>query len=500
MAKKNSKQAFVNAMQAKGGVRYFDLGGGVTAPTLSPQPTTQTPAAGTLGAGAAANPTLAMTNPIGTAGQTASGIAADFTAQNGFQAQLAPTTQFNYAPTANQAVSQSLAGYGQQQGNISNEQALASQLVAQGNGQGPNPAQAQLAQNTQANIASQAALQAGQRGAASNVGLMARQIGQQGAATQQGATGEAATLQAQQELASQQGAAALQGQIGNQITNQQSVNNQLAGTAIGANNTQNANLISNYGMAQGLNQSTAQSNANATNQTLGGLLSGAGSIAALLADGGKVEDAPVAQMPPHVQDYAEGGPVSWAGQFLNSSPSVQAEAAPSTGEVAPMLQAPKASGVGVQFNMPGKKKQDAQPQQGSAQTVTGVSDTPGAQAMAGGQGENTQPDPTALQSDATMVAAKGGKVPAMVSPGERYLPPKEVAKVASGKKSPMKAGEAIKGKAKVKGDSLKNDTVPKTLDSGGIVLPRSVTQHPDAAHKAYEFVRQIQAKQGLKRK
>src|ERR1700678_3799118 len=449
MAKKNSKQAFVDAMKAKGGVRYFDLGG-VASPTLAPQATTQTPAAGTLGAGAAANPTLAMTNPIGTAGQTASGIAADFTAQNGFQAQLAPTTQLNYAPTAGTAVANSLAGNAQQQGNISQEQALTNQLIAQGNGQGPNPAQAQLAQNTGANIASQAALMAGQRGAGANAGLIARQAGQQGASTQQNAVGQAATLQAQQELASQQGAAALQGQIGNQITNEQTAANQLAGTAIGANNTQNANLISNYGMAQGLNQSTAQSNANATNQTLGGLLNGASSLAALMAEGGEVKPPPppqpevnpitqgfnsatgsqgIASSAQAIKSYAVGGPVSWAGQFLNSSPTIQ-ESSAGTGEVAPMLQAPKATGVGVQFNMPGKKspgqQQQQQPQQGSAQTVTGVSDTPGAQAYAGDQGENTQPDATALQSDQTMVAAKGGKVPAMVSPGERYLPPHEV--------------------------------------------------------------------------
>lgn len=92
--------------------------------------------------------------------------------------------------------------------------------------------------------------------------------------------------------------------------------------------------------------------------------------------------------------------------------------------------------------------------------------------------------------------AKGGKVEAMVSPGERYLPPKDVKKVAEGKASPMKAGEKIPGKAKVKGDSYANDTVAKTLESGGIVLPRHITEHPNAPSEAAKFVAAVLAKQG----
>lgn len=93
--------------------------------------------------------------------------------------------------------------------------------------------------------------------------------------------------------------------------------------------------------------------------------------------------------------------------------------------------------------------------------------------------------------------AKGGKVPAMVSPDEIYLPPKKVEQVAKGKSSAL-SGEKIKGKATVKGDSLKNDTVKKTLTSGGIVIPRSITESPDAAKKAAAFVAAIIAKKGLK--
>jgi len=100
--------------------------------------------------------------------------------------------------------------------------------------------------------------------------------------------------------------------------------------------------------------------------------------------------------------------------------------------------------------------------------------------------------------------AHGGPVKgvkAMVSPGERYLDPKDVKKVAKGA-NPMKSGEKIPGKPKVGGakNSYANDTVPKTLDEGGIVLPRSVTQAPDASTKAAHFVAAVLAKnKGMKR-
>lgn len=94
-------------------------------------------------------------------------------------------------------------------------------------------------------------------------------------------------------------------------------------------------------------------------------------------------------------------------------------------------------------------------------------------------------------------AAHGGKVPALVSPGERYLSPAAVKKVEKGA-NPMKEGEKIPGKAKVKGakNSYANDTVPKTLEEGGIVLPRSVTQSKHPHWAAHQFVSQIMAKNG----
>lgn len=96
--------------------------------------------------------------------------------------------------------------------------------------------------------------------------------------------------------------------------------------------------------------------------------------------------------------------------------------------------------------------------------------------------------------------AQGGVVPAMVSPGERYLPPNEVEKVKEGKKEPLKAGEKIPGKAKVAGDSYANDTVKKNLKEGGIVIPKSVLESPNPEAQAQKFVQAVLAKQALKRK
>ncbi len=57
-------------------------------------------------------------------------------------------------------------------------------------------------------------------------------------------------------------------------------------------------------------------------------------------------------------------------------------------------------------------------------------------------------------------------------------------------------GAVVPGKAKVKGDSENNDIVPALLSPGEVVLPRSVTQAPDAEKKAAEFMKHIQGKKG----
>jgi hypothetical protein len=96
--------------------------------------------------------------------------------------------------------------------------------------------------------------------------------------------------------------------------------------------------------------------------------------------------------------------------------------------------------------------------------------------------------------------ASGGRIPAMLSPGEKYLPPTEVQKVATGKKPVEQAGKMIPGKAKVDGDSLKNDTVHARLEEGGIVIPRSVMQSKNPGEQSRKFVEAVLARQAMKRK
>lgn len=57
-------------------------------------------------------------------------------------------------------------------------------------------------------------------------------------------------------------------------------------------------------------------------------------------------------------------------------------------------------------------------------------------------------------------------------------------------------GKEVPGKAKVKGDSLKNDVVDAKLSPGEIVIPRSITQGENAAQEAAKFVAAILSRKG----
>ncbi len=85
----------------------------------------------------------------------------------------------------------------------------------------------------------------------------------------------------------------------------------------------------------------------------------------------------------------------------------------------------------------------------------------------------------------------GGMVKVVVSPGEKVVPPNKVEKAAGGKVD----GWTVPGKAKVPGDSLKNDVVETKLPEGSIVVKRTKAGNDrDAAN----FVRSTLAKRGRK--
>lgn len=64
----------------------------------------------------------------------------------------------------------------------------------------------------------------------------------------------------------------------------------------------------------------------------------------------------------------------------------------------------------------------------------------------------------------------------------------------------LKEGGKVSGKAQVKGDSIKNDTVPAMLSPKEIVIPRSITMHPNAPELAAQFVREHLKKGGSGKK
>lgn len=475
----------------------------------------------------------------------------------GFQASGGPTpkqmkTSYNQTQDSikqqqdfvNQLQAQN--GLGNQASVFQQQQGLANQLQGVANGTGPNPAQNMLNQATGQNVSNQAALMAGQRGASANTGLIARQAAMQGANTQQQAAGQAATMQSQQQLAAMQ-----------QLQNQQASMGNLANTQVGQAQTglqqlgqqslqQQANL---YGLQSNINSTNAgiaAQNAGAQAGLLGNMMGGVGSAIGMIGKlggsstaggaggdlmaGGGDSIAGGAGGEAAMMVAAQGGmvPKKMAMGGESFDPMMQtpqaAIAAPTMVSAAPM--SPVSSGpqsyVTKMFNdtpMPQASAPKANPNAGLNQikalgrgvvsllplagkvvggVVGGIYGQPQLGAVAGGAigSAGEKAIASGYKDDSQQKMAKGGKVPALVSPGERYLPPQAVDKVAKGKEKPMKAGEKIPGKPKVSGDenSYSNDTVHRNLDEGGIVLPRSVTQSKNPDQAAAEFVRSVLAK------
>ena len=337
-------------------------------------------------------------------------------------------------------------------GNLSN---VYNQLQGVASGTGPNPAKAMLNEATGKNIANTGALMASARGAGANPGLIARQAAQQGAGTQQQAVGQGATLQANQALNAI-------GQAGNIAGQQAGLQAQATNAAAGQNISnygQLLNAIQGYNATQAGLQQNVNNNASALQQQsnkMGGDLLGGG----LNAVGGALGMAEGGEVP-----SAKSGPVSALGKAL--APGLDDDEDQSA-----LFQGASSFGKGLGTAIGRAFK----PSQGGS-----------------------QPNPAATTRGpmATMAPmAKGGKVKAIVSPGERYIPPKQAKEVASGKKKATEVGEVIKGKAPVKGDSYKNDTVKKNLSPGGVVVPRTKNMGDDVAEKATAFVRAVLAKGG----
>ena len=328
---------------------------------------------------------------------------------------------------------------------LASQQQLLQQLQQQSVGNGPNPAQAQLAAATSANTANQAALMAGQRGSSQNAGLIARQAAQQGAQNQQQSALGAAQLNAQQQIAARQQLQQQQSQLVNQ---QQQGTQQYVGNTLGAIQGQNQ---ANVGMQSNINTA----NAGLASQTMGAQQNMLGNLTGGIGAGLQTFTTPGGAANAFLGGLAEGGEV-----HMPNSLDMFAE-----GGQAPITKM-------AQGGMP------SGPQSRLGQHLAGMS-----------------PQPKAMPQMAMM--AQGGKVPALVSPGEKYLTPQAVQQVKQGA-NPMEVGKTVPGKPKVGGakNDYANDTVKATLDEGGIVLPRSVTQSKHPHWAAHKFVSAVMAKQG----
>ena len=384
-----------------------------------------------------------------------------------------------------------------QQG-MNNLQGSYNQLHDESMGNGPNPAQAQYFQNTQ-DLAKQ------QAGAISSVqgispALAARMISQQGGGAMQNAAAAGATAQAQQQL-SAMGMAA-----------------QTAAQQAGAYNQIQGNINT-------ANQSLAQTQMN--RGLLGGLI---GSVGNVMAKGGVVQ-----------KNYADGGGVNNNNPFAFGNPQSGGGAQSSLGQFlqgtmqTPVYDSTKQGGMD---NGPDKKggqdfmrgvlkmfnKGNTPQNAGQGPTMDNMSgmsdDIPYASpdfssslmGSAGGAGDAagalgaadagagaeagsaTEGAAAAEGGDsAAALLAKGGAVPAKVSPGEVYIPPGKV-KQAAKSGNPLKYGKQFPGTPKVRGNSYANDVLPAKLQAGGIVIPNSIMQSKNPGEGAKRFIEACIAK------
>lgn len=351
----------------------------------------------------------------------------------------APPPQQNFAPQIAQA-NENL------QSNIGNQNAFAKALQLQTQGGGPNLAQSLLSNATGENVANQAALMASQRGTGANAGLIARQAAQQGSKIQQDTAGKAAAIRQQQQLNAQQGLGNVYGQIGQESGNQ-------LNSYLGGQNAQNQNIVN----TNQINAGIGQANTAGGSSVMSGIGQALPGIANMFSSSGG--------------SSAGSTPGSSAGYGVNS------------------LSSNPNAAVGAYNQL--AKGGPVQPfSEDLPEHFSGIASIYHPHMT----GSNVnQPSYNA----STNAYAEGGKVDAKVSPGEKFLKPKDVKKVAEGKADPMSIGETIPGKPKVPGavDSYKNDTVSKKLETGGIVIPRHITQGKNPGKEASEFVMAIIKKQ-----
>lgn len=361
----------------------------------------------------------------------------------------------------------------------SGQQDLASMLQQNAAGGGPNPAQTQYQQNVNQNIANTQGLISSQRGL--NPALAAKMGANVGASANQQAASNAALLQQQQQLGAQNNLGNLYGQMQSGTMTQQGLFNQ---ANLGAMQTNAAQALANQQAKQAL---------------VGGALGGIGSALGMAhggqvphyAEGGDVAGMAGAQplnLTPSVPGISssgasDSGALSLAGQFLSGNGG----AAPATSNLATSM-AKATGGVLGSGILKAIKQKVGMDKPTSDLGFAGNAGSGGDHgAMAGGPGD-------AMGAGLESIGGGGGAAGA----GGGGLEGAAMMLAAHGGMAPrnLKSGGGVHGKAKIKGDSVKNDTVPAMLSPGEIVIPRSIIQGPNAPDKAAAFVAAILAKNG----
>lgn len=456
----------------------------------------------------------------GIAGQQA--LLAALQGQNGLGAQ---TGVYNQAQALADRMG-SISNVGKQndvydaQRNLANQQQdTAQQYQNIANGTGPNPAQAMLNQATGANVANQAALMAGQRGAGSNVGLMARQAAQQGANTQQQAAGQAAVMQANQQIAGLQGLSSQQQAIG---TTQQNAGN-LASTMMNQQQAQQAALAqqaaamtqnqiaatTGLSQAQQAEQKQVLDSINAQNSANVGMQSNINSTNAGLATAkmgsqdklmGGLGNALGSAL-----NIGGGGAAGGKGEALSGKEGANSGSDPGTGSQAPVDKgtgADTSDNYGETVDDSGGSYKDNQA--GGSGWASHVDD--GNTAARGGEVKAADGGQVGLQPQGVPQQPQGP----MSSFGQFLSgwnkPVINEPAFASENKEMSQGGMAQTGgsvqakspdqRAVKSGNSYDNDKVPAMLSEGEVVIPRSVMQSGDPAGGAARFIQALMAKKG----
>lgn len=376
---------------------------------------------------------------------TLGGIAGGFTPQNHFQG----TSPLDVNALSAQ-LAQSQGNLGQVQGN---QGALAAALLAQSQGQGPNPAQAQLNQQTNQNIQQNAGLIASQKGI--NPALATRLAAQNAANMSQQAAGQGAVLGAQQQLAAQGNLANVYGQQANQNLQNASMSGQLA----------NQSSLGSQQLTAGVNAQNAAATQNTQSGLLQGVGGGIGGLGAIFkAHGGAIphmSDGGTASMGIAQQMLQQAGVPYW--QNGMSSKAVKSGSSDMTSMFKGMI-----GGSGDDVLAGGG---EATAMAGGAADAGGVADL----------------------APLLLAAFKGGPIPKHLHPVAQIYHPNFQAKGTAQLKS---KGGNVPGKAKVKGDSIANDTVKTMLSPGEVVIPKSIMESKDPVKGGAEFIANELKKQG----